>query len=386
MQNITDLLTLEGLTDWLKTVNESYRNKTIAELAGLILSEVEDYKISENPQYNVFFKNFNVYIQTVKNENKFKLALFEYKNNTLKMIGIVEKEKQNKPSTFTNTKKTPYIEWKIKTSYVYGEEIIPGALKTAKVENCGFGNIIYNFSSLNDQTTPSVGAYDISVVFLPDDYVTYSNGRESRTLFVTKITPKITWELDNPKYINFDATFNSSSYMTATSNVEGEFEYNFDGLEDGTLTETKDYTVTVTFNPIDKDIYNTVTKSIIFKVRKFPELSVDSGSYTLDVDDSFDGKFTIPIGYYESGSNNESGSTTGRNATATYDSNSVAGTFIYYPKEGTVYEFSNFDPEDIQEQYEMQVTASFNPSDTGSYAPVSTVISDTIIINKEDEK
>lgn len=392
MLNLSELLTWNGLQKWLKTVNESYNNKTISEIAGLILNEVKDYKISEKAIYKVFFKNFNLYIQTVKNENKLKLALFEYKDNTLKMIGIVEKDnKQINPSTVTSARKYPVMVWNIPTSsYVYGQEINTASMMTAYEKYNIPGNIIYNFDSLGGVTTPEVGTYNIETTFIPVDYVTYSNGRKYKTLTVKKIIPQVTWSLENPTYINFDDTFSSSSYMTATSNVDGEFEYDFGGLEDGTLTETKDYVVKAIFTPEDLDHNEVVEKSIVFKVRKYPELDVEVGTYTIDVDNTWDGKFTVPVGYYESGSddsgsvNNDSGSTTGRTAIATYDSNSVAGTFKYYPEEGTVYEFSNFDPSDIQEQYIMYVTASFEPSDTGSYASVSTVIEDEININNTE--
>ena len=388
MLNLSELLTWEGLQKWLKTVKESYNNKTIAEIAGLILNEVKDYKISEKAIYKTFYKNFNLYIQTVKNENKLKLALFEYKDNNLKMIGIVEKEnKQINPNTITNTRKDPVIVWNFATrSYFYGQEINTASMMNAYEKYNVPGNIIYNFNTLGGVNTPEIGVYNIDATFIPVDYVTYNNGRNQKSLVVRKIVPQITWSLMNPTYVNYDNSFNTSSYETATSNELGNFEYDFGGLQNGILTTTGDYTVTATFIPTDLAHYETVKKSITFKVRKYPTLAVSTGSYSLEVDDTFDGKFTVPVGYYESGSDDsgsvdpDSGSVTGRTATATYDSNSVAGTFTYLPKEGTVYEFDGFDPSDIQDQYIMYVTASFEPQDTASFAPVSTEVNDKINI------
>jgi len=171
-------------------------------------------------------------------------------------------------------------------------------------------SVLGTWAFANPSIVPSVGTSSQTVVFTPNDTVTYDTVTTSVSITVTVVTPTLTWTPSPTAGLTYPAAL-SSTQLNATSSVSGTFSYN---PTSGTVLNPGTNTLVGTFTPTDTNNYTSgglITNTVI----------VSKGSPVLTWTPSPTAGLTYPAPL----------TSTQLNA-----SSSVAGTFSYNPPSGTV--------------------------------------------------
>ena len=147
-------------------------------------------------------------------------------------------------------------------------------------------------------------------------------------------TPVITWVTPQP--ITYGTAL-SAIQLNATANVAGAFEYI---PAAGTVLNAGEHTLSLTFTPEDQVNYTTATKSVTITLNKA----------TPDI------IWSAPSGIAEGTALSD----TQLNATASFNGNSVPGTFTYTPTAGTILPAGN----------DQELSVAFVPQDEANYIGV----------------
>jgi hypothetical protein len=188
------------------------------------------------------------------------------------------------------------------------------------------------------------GSHTLSVTFTPTDATDYTVVSASVTLTVSQATPQITWAA--PAAITYGTEL-SATQLNATAIVPGAFSYS---PSLGALPSAGTSVLSVTFTPTDVTDYTIATSSVTLNVNQaVPQISWKPAALIAT---------DAPIGPGQ------------LNATATAPGSStpVAGSFIYSPPAGTV--FNSPGPQAL--------SVTFAPADTLDYTTAGASISMTV--------
>jgi len=177
----------------------------------------------------------------------------------------------------------------------------------------------------------SAGSHTLSVIFNPTDSTDYTTTSGSVQLTVNQATPPISWA--TPAAITYNTTL-SATQLDATASVPGTFAYN---PSLGATLSIGLHTLTVIFTPTDSTDYTS-----------------NSGSVQLTVNQATPQIIWIPTALIAVGAPLSSGQL---DATATSSGVPVAGTFIYSPPAGTIFNSPG----------QQTLTVTFTPADTLDY-------------------
>ncbi|HWD00109.1 MAG TPA: alkaline phosphatase family protein, partial [Candidatus Sulfopaludibacter sp.] len=177
----------------------------------------------------------------------------------------------------------------------------------------------------------TAGAQKLTAVFTPTDTTTYSSINVTKSVWVAKATPIVTW--GSPSAVPLGTTLGPSK-LNATANVDGAFVYSPPA---GTVMNTAGAnTLTATFTPADTADYKPVTTSRGLWVNKgVPVISWPAPPLVA---------FGTALGHDQ------------LNATAI-----VPGSFTYSPPAGTVMNTAG----------SVKLTVTFTPTDTADYQTVT---------------
>jgi hypothetical protein len=179
----------------------------------------------------------------------------------------------------------------------------------------------------------AAGEHKLSVVFTPEDTLSYSPSRATASLTVAKATPVITWPTPDPVVCGAAL---SATQLNATATVPGSFAFK---PAAGEVFTPEMHELSVTFTPADTLNYTTVRAVVPLTVTKKLTTFITW-------------PIPPPISYGTALSINQ------LNATA-----SVPGTFVYTPSAGLVLAPGRY-----------TLTASFTPSDVETYATAKAAV------------
>lgn len=236
------------------------------------------------------------------------------------------------------------IDWQTPAAITYGTPLSSVQLDaTTSIP----GDFVYTPAA---GTVLTAGMHTLSVTFTPSDPATagFQAATATVTLTVNQATPAITWA--TPAAIA-QGTALSSTQLDATasfngSSVAGMYTYSPSA---GTVLPAGTQTLNVTFTPTDATDYTTATGSVTIQVTQ------DTPTITWAT--------PAAIAY------GTKLSSTQLDATASYNGNSVAGSFVYSPVAGTVL------PAGTQ-----TLTVTFTPTDTTDYTTATGSV--TIVVDQ----
>ena len=219
------------------------------------------------------------------------------------------------------------IQWPALDPITYGTQLsdtqlcaaasVPGAFEY----NPGLGAVL------------AAGEHKLSVVFTPEDTLSYSPSRATASLTVAKATPVITWPTPDPVVCGAAL---SATQLNATATVPGSFAFK---PAAGEVFTPEMHELSVTFTPADTLNYTTVRAVVPLTVTKKLTTFITW-------------PIPPPISYGTALSINQ------LNATA-----SVPGTFVYTPSAGLVLAPGRY-----------TLTASFTPSDVETCATAKAAV------------
>jgi TonB family protein len=179
----------------------------------------------------------------------------------------------------------------------------------------------------------AAGEHKLSVVFTPEDTLSYSTSRTAVSLTVAKATPAITWPTPDP--IAYGAAI-SATQLNATATVPGSFAYT---PAAGEILEPGVHELSVAFTPMDTLNYTTARAVVPLAITEKLPICIT---------------WPVPSAI----SYGTALSATQLNATA-----SVPGTFVYTPSEDHVLAPGKY-----------TLSALFTPSDTEKYATAQAAV------------
>ena len=201
------------------------------------------------------------------------------------------------------------------------------------------GTLVYN---PGPGFTPSLGADTLSVMFIPDDTVDFTDASGTVVLTVAQAAPTITW--NTPAPITYGTPL-SSAQLNATASLNGQplpgtFTYS---PAAGVVLTAGNQILTVTFTPLDIKAYSPVVSTVALTVTQVkPFISWSAPS---------------PITY------GTALSAAQLDASASIAGQSVAGSFTYLPAIGTVPSAGT-----------QTLSAIFAPEDATDYASASATV------------
>jgi hypothetical protein len=234
--------------------------------------------------------------------------------------------------TLTVSQASPAVSWATPSAIGYGTVLGVAQLNaTASVRGT------FAYSPAAGAILPA-GTDTLTVTFTPSDTVDYAIATTSVTLTVNKAAPAISWITPAPIIYG---TALSATQLDATSAVAGTFAYT---PAAGTVLGAGSQPLSVIFTPSDTADYATAQAAASIVVNPAtPTITWATPS-------------AIPYG-------------TALSAAQLNASSTVAGTFVYSPAAGTVLNTGT-----------QTLTATFTPSNTTNYSPVTTNV--TLTVNK----
>ncbi len=232
---------------------------------------------------------------------------------------------------------TPKITWTKPAAITYGTALSSTQLDaTASVP----GTFVYSPAA---GTVLTAGAQTLSVTFTPTDTTDYATTTDAVTITVNTAAPTITWATPAPIVYG---TALSATQLDATASVPGAFVYS---PAAGAIPAGGSDTLKVTFTPTDTTDYTTATASVTLQVTPAtPAINWSTPA---------------PITYGTALSGAQ------LNATATFNSSSVGGTFVYTPAKGTVLGAGS-----------QTLSVTFTPNNTANYTSASASV--TLQVNQ----
>ena len=219
---------------------------------------------------------------------------------------------------------TPVITWADPGSIVYGTAL--GAMQlnaTASVP----GAFVYKPAA---GTVLNAGTQPLAVLFTPADAVNYSTATAGANILVTQATPVIMWPA--PAGIVYGTPLGAAQ-LNATASTAGTFDYSQPA---GTILGAGSHSLVADFTPTDTANFTTATANVQLTVfQATPTITWASPAPILHL---------TPLGAAQ------------LNATA-----NVAGSFVYFPAEGTVLGIGAA----------QELRAYFTPSDAINYASMT---------------
>jgi hypothetical protein len=193
----------------------------------------------------------------------------------------------------------------------------------------------------------TAGTQTLSVTFTPTDTTDYATVTDAVTITVSKATPTVTWA--TPAAIVYGTAL-SSTQLDATASVPGTFVYS---PAAGAIPAGGTDKLSVAFTPADTTDYTTGSTSVTIQVTPAtPTINWSTPA---------------PIVYGTALSGTQ------LNATATYNSATVAGTFVYTPAKGTVLTAGS-----------QILSVTFTPNNTANYSSASGTV--TLQVNQATPK
>ena len=247
-------------------------------------------------------------------------------------------------------KATPSITWGSPGSITYGTALSDTQLNASSSVN---GSFTYSAPSATPATgvVLNAGLHTLTASFTPTDAANYNSASKSVSITVNKATPVITWA--TPDAISYGSAL-SGTQLNASADVDGDFVYSVPGATpaSGVVLPAGQNTLTASFTPTDTANYETTSLSVSIMVN---ERVKATPSITWANPD--------PITYGTALSGDQLNATTG-----------VTGSFVYSvptatPAAGVVLGAGLH-----------TVTAVFTPTDSSSYATVTSTV--TITVNK----
>ena len=237
---------------------------------------------------------------------------------------------------------TPTLSWPPPAAITYGTAL--SATQLNATDNIP-GYFVYSPAA---GTVLSAGSQLLSVVFTPADSLDFPTQIKTVKLQVLHATPVITWA--TPAAITYGTAL-SGTQLDATASfngnsVPGNFVYNPPA---GTVLTVGTHTLSVTFTPTDTLDYATVTQTVSLQVTKA----------TPTVTWANPANITYPTAL----------SGTQLNATASFNGNTLPGSFVYTPPAGTVLNGGNG----------QTLSVTFTPTDTTDYNSVTQTASINVL-------
>ena len=164
----------------------------------------------------------------------------------------------SRTATLRILKALPYLTWTTPASIVYG-----GPLGTAQLNATADVPGSYTYAP-DAGTVLSAGTHALTATFTPADAVNYETRSASVTLSVSKANASITWY--RPQDI-VHGTPLGSGQLTATASAAGTLTYS---PAAGTVLNTGEQVLSVTFVPADSANYNGGSASVPLTVTKAP--------------------------------------------------------------------------------------------------------------------
>ena len=221
----------------------------------------------------------------------------------------------------------PVVSWAAPAAITYGTALSATQLNaTASVP----GAFAYTPSS---GTVLSAGSHTLSVTFTPTDATDYTAAAASVTLAVNQAVPVVSWAA--PAAITYGTAL-SATQLNATASVPGAFAYT---PSSGTVLSAGSHTLSVTFTPTDATDYTAAAASVTLAVNQATPRIAWAPAFPIAVG--------VALGPGQ------------LNATATAPGGTteVAGSFIYSPAAGTI--FNSPGPQTL--------SVTFTPADTVDY-------------------
>ncbi len=237
--------------------------------------------------------------------------------------------------SITVQKATPEITWAVPATGKYPELL--GSAQLNATANVG-GTFTYSPSA---GTRLAAGTHVLTVSFVPDNTVNYTNASSSVSYTIAKGTPWIHW--NKPADIGYGTPLGYDQ-LDAYCYDPGTFTYT-PALD--TILPAGTHTLTATFVPSDSANYENVSQSVSITVLKaIPTITwTDKGIF-----------YETPLGAAQ------------LNATA-----NVAGSFTYSPSAGTLFPVGTH-----------SLNASFIPTDTANYENANAAITLTVFKKTPD--
>ncbi|MGA2170513.1 MAG: hypothetical protein ABSG62_20165, partial [Terracidiphilus sp.] len=236
-----------------------------------------------------------------------------------------------------SNKTSPQIDWVTPAPITYGTALSAKQLNaTASIPGA------FAYSPLAGTVLPA-GSHTLSVTFTPTDATDYTTAAASVTLAVNQVVPVVSWAA--PAAITYGTAL-SATQLNATASVPGAFAYT---PSLGTVLSAGSQTLSVTFTPTDATDYTAAAASVTLAVNQATPRIAWAPAFPIAVG--------VALGPGQ------------LNATATAPGGTteVAGSFIYSPAAGTI--FNSPGPQTL--------SVTFTPADTVDYTTAGASLSMT---------